>query len=182
VSPREFRLSLVTLLGVITVGVLPGVVVAVVLALLQLLASTSRPHDAVLGRMPGEGGFRDLSRHPEARPVPGLLIFRVDAMLVFFNADHFKARLRAVVAAASPAPRCVILDAGTMPGMDSTGAAALGEVREELAARGITLAVAEARGMVQDMLARTGLGAQVGADLIFPTVEAAVERLEGVRA
>src|SRR5262249_15199358 len=70
-SPREFRLSLVTLLGVITVGVLPGVAVAVGIALIHLVASTSNPHDAVLGRHP-EGGYRDLSRYPEAQPGAGL--------------------------------------------------------------------------------------------------------------
>ena len=178
VSPPEFRLSIVTLLGVITVGVLPGVVVAVGLAILQLVARASRPPDALLGRVPGAGDYHDLSRHPGAEPVPGLVIFRFDAPLVFFNADHFKARVRTVVGQAASTTRAVVLDLASIPGIDSTGAAALGEVREELAGKGMTLAVAGAHGPLRDMLERTGVAAQIGVDRSFRTVEAAVASLE----
>ena len=78
ISPQEFRLSIITLLGVITVGVLPGVLVAVGVAILQLLAKASHPHDAVLGRIPGTDGYHDIKDHPEAETIPGLLIFRFD--------------------------------------------------------------------------------------------------------
>ena len=94
VSVQEFRLALVTLLGVITVGVLPGVLVAVTLALLQLLARASHPHDAVLGRVRATGAFHDIKSHPEAETFPGLVIYRFDASLLFFNADHFKSQVR----------------------------------------------------------------------------------------
>ena len=179
VSPSEFRLSLLTLLGVITVGVLPGVAVAVGAALAHLVASTSRPHDAVLGRVGDSGGFHDLARHPEAAPVPGLLIFRFDSRLLFVNADRFKQRIRALVATSATTVRWVVLDAGGTSTMDSTGAASLADVRAELAAMGVGLAIADAHGPLRDVLRRTKLDEQIGRDLQFPTVEAAVARLAG---
>jgi len=180
-SPGEFRLSLLALLGVITVGVLPGVAIAVGMAIVHLVASTSRPHDAVLGRIPGMAGYHDLRRHPDARPVAGLAIFRFDSRLIFVNADHFKARVREVVAQAPPPLHGVILDAGGMTTLDTTGAAALGEVCAELAAKGVTLAVAETLGPVRDALEKTGLRDRIGGDRVFDTVDAAIAGLEGAR-
>jgi len=178
VSPREFRLSLITLLGVITVGVLPGVVVAVGVALVQLLVTASRPHDAVLGRVPGTSDFRDTTTHPGTESVPGLVLYRFDAGLVFFNADHFKARVRSVAREASAPTRYFVLDAGTMPQLDSTGAASLDQVCGDLEAQGIALAVASARSPVRAMLERTGLAERIGPERIFPTVASAVEALQ----
>jgi high affinity sulfate transporter 1 len=177
VSPHEFRLCLITLLGVITVGVVPGVGIAVAVALFQLIRSTSRPHDAVLGRIPGIEGYHDMSRNPAAEPIPGLVIFRFDSPLVFVNADRFKARVRQVVERAGSSVRCLILDAGIMPNMDTTGAAALGEVRAELAANNVTLLIAEPVGRLRDMIEKTA-AEEVRADVIFPTVDDAVAQWE----
>ncbi len=181
VSRQELRVSLVTLLGVITAGVLEGVLVAVGVSIVQLLARGSHPHDAVLGRVPGTDGYHDVGRHPAAATVPGLVLFRFDAPLLFFNADHFKARVRTVLgeAAARGEVRGFVLDAETMPGLDSTGAAILAEVGAELAGKGVVFAVAEAKEPVRDMLERTGLERQIGADRVFPTLETAVARLAG---
>jgi high affinity sulfate transporter 1 len=177
VSPQEFRLCIITLLGVITVGVLPGVVVAVGLAIVQLLIRASRPHDAVLGRIPGTNIFRDTSTHPEAESFPGLVIYRFDSSLVFFNADHFKARARTVVREA-PAPlRYFLLDAGTMPYLDTTGAASLDQVCRDLQDKGIGMAVAAAKSPIRTMLDRTGLAERIGPDRMYPTVESAVDAL-----
>jgi len=178
-SPFEFRLSLLTLFGVITVGVLPGVAVAVGAALAQLVASTSHPHDAVLGRVGGTGDFHDLSRHRDAAPVPALLIFRFDSRLIFVNADRFKIRVRALVAQSRAPVSCVVLDAGSMSTLDSTGAAALTDLRGELAAKGVGLAIADAHGPLRDMLERTGILALIGKDMVFSTLEAAAARLKG---
>jgi high affinity sulfate transporter 1 len=177
VSPQEFRLSILTLLGVITVGVLPGVVVAIGLALIQLLVRASRPHDAVLGRIPGTGTYRDTNTHPEAESLPGLVIYRFDASLVFFNADHFKSRVRAVVREAPAPVRYFLLDAETMPYLDTTGAAGLDQVRGELEDSGITMAIAEAKSPLRAMLDRTGIAGRIRPDRMFPTVETAVETL-----
>lgn len=177
VSPQEFRLCLVTLLGVITVGVLPGVVVAIALALAQLVVRASRPHDAVLGRNPRTNAYRDRATDPEAQSFAGLLIYRFDAPLVFFNADHFKARVRAVIRAASAPVHYFLLDAETMPHLDTTGAASLDQVCGDLEAEGIAIAIAAAKSPVRTMLERTGLAARIGSGRMFATVESAVEAL-----
>lgn len=182
VSVQEFRLSIITLLGVITVGVLPGVLVAVGVALVQLLIRASHPHDAVLGRVSGSEGYVDVSRRPDAETVPGLVIYRFDAALVFFNADHFKSRVRAVVGEAKMKPRCFLLDAETMPSLDTTGAAGLAEVSTELAEKGILLAVASAKEPVRAMLDRTGLVQEIGPERLFPTLDAAVRALAKIKA
>ena len=175
VSPQEFRLSLFTFLGVITLGVLPGVVLAVGAAIVQLLIKGSVPHDAVLGRMPGTRVYADAATNPQAESFAGMVIYRLDAALVFFNADHFKSRARAVVQQAAQPVRYFVLDAETMPYMDTTGAASLDQVRVELKTRGIVMAIAAAKGPVRDMLGRTGLAGQVGAHRLFASVDDAVE-------
>jgi high affinity sulfate transporter 1 len=180
VSPREFRLCLLTLLGVITVGVLPGVVVAVGAAIGQLLMRASSPHDAVLGHVPGTNDYGDLTTHPGAESFPGLIIYRFDSSMVFFNADYFKARVRTLVREAPAPPRVFLLDAETMPYLDTTGAAVLDQVCGDLEREGITLAVAEAKSPVRAMLERTGLAARIGRDRIFSTVPAAVEALRKI--
>ena len=175
VSPPEFRLCLITLLGVITVGVLPGVVVAVGLAIVMLLVRASRPHDAVLGRIPGTNIYREAATSPGAESFPGLVIYRFDASLVFFNADRFKARVRTVVREAPV--RHFLLDAETIPLLDTTGAAILDQLRGDLENEGIGMAVAEAKSQVRGMLDRTGLAGKIGPDRMFATVNAAVEAL-----
>ena len=174
ISRPEFHLSLVTSLGVMTVGVLPGVLVAVGLAIIQLLTKASRPNDAVLGRIPGMDGFHDVNGQPEAETLPGLIIYRFDSSLVFFNADYFKNRVRKVIAEANTKPRWFLLDAESMPWIDTTGAAILDEVRNELAEKNIVLAVAEAKKPLRFMLDRTGLKERIGPDGFFPTLGAAV--------
>jgi len=176
-SCQEFRLCLITLFGVITVGVMPGVVVAVGVAIVQLLMKASKPYDAVLGRLPGTNEFRDRAPHPDAEALPGLALYRFGSSLVFFNADHFKERVRSVVRE-TPAPvRAFVLDAGTMPYLDTTGAAVLDQVRVELETQGIVLAVAAAKSPVRAMLERTGLAARFGPDRMYPSIPAAVEAL-----
>jgi high affinity sulfate transporter 1 len=177
IYPQEFGLALITLLGVITVGVLPGVVVAVGVALVEVLAKASHPHDALLGRVPGMNIFVNVATHPEAQTVPGLVIYRFDAALLFFNADHFKTRVRVVVAEAATKPQFVVLDAETMPLVDTTGAASLVELSEELADRDITVSVAAAKAPVRLILDRTGASERIGSERLYPTVASAVEGL-----
>lgn len=177
VSKSEFRLCIITLLGVITVGVLPGVVVAIGMAIVQLLIRASRPNDAVLGRVPGTSDFRDIMTHRNAVSFPGLVIYRFDSSLVFFNADYFKARIRTLVRRASTPVRYFLLDAETMPLLDTTGAAILDQICGDLAAEGITTAIAAAKKPVRTMLDRTGLTEKIGANFMFSSVASAVEAL-----
>jgi len=177
VSPHEFRLSLITLLGVITVGVLPGVVVAVGVAIVQLLIRASRPHDAVLGRIPGTNVYRDTATHADAELFPGLVIYRFDSSLVFFNADHFNARVRTIVREAPAPVRFFLLDAEAMPFLDTTGAAILDQVCDDLKTEGIAMVIAAAKGPFRAMLDRTGFTGRIGPERMFLTVESAIEVL-----
>jgi high affinity sulfate transporter 1 len=178
ISRREFWLSIVASLGVITVGVLPGVIIAVALAMLQLIIKASKPHDALLGRLPNEGEFHDIESHPEAASVPGLMIYRFEASLLFFNSDFFKSRVRAFVDEAAARPRYFLLDAGTIPMLDTTGAACLEEVVDELAAQGVGFAVVRPKARVDLMLQHTGLQQKIGKENFFSTLTAAVTDLE----
>lgn len=180
VSPGEFRLCLLTLLGVVTVGVLPGVIVAVIAALGQLLVRASQPHDAVLGRIPGTSDYGDLTMYPGAESFPGLVIYRFDAALVFFNADHFKARVRSIVRSAPAPVRAFILDAESMPHLDTTGAAVLEDLRSDLERAGTVFAVAAAKSPIRAMFERTGFAARAGSGRIFPSVHAAVAALRKI--
>ena len=144
-SWREGLLSLMTTLGVLVLGVLPGVMLAVALSLAWLLMVASRPKDAVLGRVPGLPGFHSVADYPSARTVPGLLVFRFEAALVFFNVDYFGERLRAAIQAARTPVEWVILDASPVNWIDATAVQRLDELRRELAAQDIMFGIARAR-------------------------------------
>jgi sulfate permease, SulP family len=131
----------------------------------------------LLGRVPGSNAFADVTTHPEAQTFPGLIIYRFDSALLFFNADHFKQRIRTIIAEAATKPHHLVIDAETMPLIDTTGAATLAELIEELNDSGIVVAIASAKAAVRSMLERTGLSEQLGAGRIFPTVMDAVEGL-----
>ena len=121
------------------------------------------------------GGYRNIAAHPEAVTIPGLVIYRFDASLLFFNSDYFKSRARTVVNEARGDVRFFVLDAGAMPHMDTTGAATLEEVIRELSDRGTVFGLAEARAPVRSVLDRTGLTQLIGSRRLFPTLESAVE-------
>jgi MFS superfamily sulfate permease-like transporter len=181
VSPAEFRHSVVAMLGVMTVGILAGILVAVAMALLRLLVLASRPHDVVMGVVEGKDGSFEVTDEPGAEPVPGLIIYRFDAALLFFNAERFQTRVRELVAAAEPKPRWVLYNAESATLLDLTGAQALEAVRAELAAQGITLAVARAKGLFAAMLERTGETARIGEAHLFPGLRAGVEAFRNQR-
>ena len=144
-SWREGLFSLGTTLGVLVLGVLPGVMLAVVLSLTWLLMVASRPQDAVLGHVRGLRGFHSVADYPEATTVPGLLLYRFEANLVFFNIDYFGERLRAAIEASATPVEWVIVDASPINWVDATAVQRLDGLHSELAARGITLGVARAK-------------------------------------
>jgi len=139
VSYRELLLSVGTTLGVLILGVLPGVLLAVTLSILGLVSAASKPRYAVLGRVPGMKGLHNIAEHPEAKTLPGLIIYRFEAGLVFFNADYFREGLRAVIGAAQTPVEWVIIDASPINVIDYTALMKLDELREEMASRGIVL-------------------------------------------
>jgi high affinity sulfate transporter 1 len=145
ISSRELLLSVGTTLGVLILGVLPGVLLAVALSLFWLLTVASRPHDGVLGRVKGIKGFHNIADFPEATTIPGLILYRFEANLVFFNADHFRDRVRAIITAAETPVEWVVIDASSINIVDVTSMHKIGELREELAAQGIVLASARVK-------------------------------------
>jgi high affinity sulfate transporter 1 len=175
VRRSDFVLSLVAFLAVALLGVLPGIAVAITVSLLDVVRRAWRPHDAVLGRATGVKGYHDLARYPDAKQVPGLLLFRWDAPLFFANADTFRARILELVDAAAVPVRWVVIAAEPITDVDTTAAEMLEELEKQLQTRRAELAFAEMKDPVKDRLARYGLEREIGGELFFPTIGVAVK-------
>ncbi len=175
VRRSDFVLSMVAFLAVAALGVLRGVAFAVAVSLLDFVRRAWRPHDAVLGRADGLKGYHDLTRYPNAKQVPGLLIFRWDAPLFFANADTFRARIIELVDGAKIPITWVVVAAEPIIDVDTTAAEMLEELDTELATRGAELAFAELKDPVRDRLERYGLHQRIGRDFFFPTIGVAVK-------
>jgi high affinity sulfate transporter 1 len=170
----EFWLSMLCFAGVAVLGAIPGIALAVVFAIIEFLWDAWRPHSAVLGRAEGVKGYHDISRYPQARLIPGLVLFRWDAPLFFANAELFQER---VIAAAekSPTPvRWVVVAAEPVTSVDVTAADVVAELDRVLREAGIELSFAELKDPVKDKLKRFGLFTQIGEQSFFPTLGAAV--------
>jgi high affinity sulfate transporter 1 len=161
VSRFEFSIAMLAFAGVLLLGILKGVLLAVVASILVLLAAVARPHIAFLGRIPGTHRFTDLERHPENEIVPGVLIFRVEASLLYFNVDHVRNRVWARISE-TDSLRLVVCDLSNSPYVDVAGAAMLAELHKELSHRGIQLRIVEAHAKPRDLLRAEGLEEQVG--------------------
>ncbi len=178
ISRMEFVFAIIALVAPITLGVLQGVLVAIGATFVYLLSKMMRPRDALLGRIPGRDGFYKLHRHPDAAPVPGLVLTLVEGDVLFFNSDHVEARLLAIADAAPPDTRWFVIDASAISQTDATAAAMIEEFRAGLVARGVRLAFAEFNIEVRNLLDRAGLLAAVGADMIFDDLEDALRAFE----
>jgi MFS superfamily sulfate permease-like transporter len=175
VARSEFWLALVAFAGVIALGPVPGIMIAVGIALAEFIWAAWRPHFATLGRAEGLRGYHDVQRHPEARQIPGLVLFRWDAPLFFANAERFRAVvLDAVLAAPSPA-RWLVVAAEPVTRVDVTAVDMLVELNETLHNAGVELAFAEMKDPVKDRLKRFGVYGELGEDAFFPTLGAAVK-------
>ena len=166
-AAMEFVFALIAMWGPISLGVLYGVVIAIGATLAYLLRRMMFPHDAMLGLIPGRDGFYKLHRTPDARPVPGLALCLIQGSLLFFNADHVRARLSAIADELPPDTRWFVLDASAIAQIDSTGAAVLEEVVADFAGRGIRFGIAELHAEPKALLERAGVrrADRPGADL-----------------
>ena len=174
IQPWEFWLSIVCFVGVAVLGAIPGIGLAIAIAVLEFLWDGWRPHSAVLGRAEGVKGYHDITRYPNARQIPGLILFRWDAPLFFANAEFFKERILDAVAK-SPSPvRWVVVAAEPVTSVDVTAADTLADVDKALLDVGIELRFAELKDPVKDKLKRFGLFARFGEEKFFPTIGAAV--------
>jgi len=171
----EFWLSMGCFAGVAVLGVIPGIGLAILLAVIEFLWDGWRPHYAVLGRVDGVRGYHDIKRYPQARRVPGLVLFRWDAPLFFANAELFQQRvLEAVESSPGPVKR-IVVTAEPVTSVDVTSADMLVELEQALRASGIELRFAEMKDPVKDKLRRFEVLEVFGGANFFPTVGAAVD-------
>jgi high affinity sulfate transporter 1 len=170
----EFWLSIVCFVGVAVFGAIPGIGLAIVVAVLEFLWDGWRPHSAVLGRAEGVKGYHDITRYPHARQIPGLVLFRWDAPLFFANAEFFKERVLDAVIKSPPPVRWVVVAAEPVTSVDVTAADMLAELDKALLDDGVKLYFAELKDPVKDKLRRFGLLAIFGEEKFFPTIGAAV--------
>jgi MFS superfamily sulfate permease-like transporter len=174
----EFFIAMAALAGVLTSGLLRGVLIGSVISMLLLIRRASRPNVAFLGRIPGSRRFSDLERHSDNEPVPGVLIFRSEGSLVYFNTDHVRETVLAKVHAMTPPPHTVLCDLSNAPHVDMAGAHVLKELQTELAALHIRLIVVEARSKVRDRLRAEGLEGRIGRIDRFTSVADAVATIQ----
>jgi high affinity sulfate transporter 1 len=175
VRRSEFVLCIAATVGVVLLGVLNGLAVAVLLSLANFIRRVWRPYDAVLGRIDQRKGYHDVGRHPEATEVPGLVLFRFDAPLFFANSDHFERRVQQTIRQADAPVRRVVIAAEPMTDVDTSAAAMLEALNTGLRERGIELAFAELKGPVKDRLQLYGIYEQIGERHFHPTIGSAVK-------
>jgi high affinity sulfate transporter 1 len=171
----EFWLSIVCFVGVAVMGVIEGIGIAILAAVIEFLWDAWRPHHAVLGRVDGLRGFHDVKRHPDARLVPGLILFRWDAPLFFANAEQFHQRVLDEVARSPTPVKRVIVAAEPVTSIDVTSADMLAELLETVREMDVELHFAEMKDPVQDKLKRFEVFERFGAGSFHPTVGASVD-------
>jgi len=173
---KDFLVALIALLGVITVDLVPGLLIAVFLSIIMVVYIASRPHLAVLGADPSRPHiYSDSAHHPENRPIPGLLIVRMDSPLFFANANITRSQARRAISMSSPSPKAVLFDISTSAGLDFTSLDMLKNLFSELDAAKIEVILADVRTPVYDKLERAGLLDKIGKDHVFLSVDTAVQ-------
>jgi high affinity sulfate transporter 1 len=183
-SRLEFRVAITALVGVLLLGILKGVLLAVIGSILLLLHRVAVPHVAILGRIPGTTRFSDLERNPDNERTPGLFVFRVEAALLYFNVEHVLRKVLKEVDAQPEAVRLVVCDLSTSPYVDLAGARMLTRLRAELSARHAALRLAEAHATARDILRAEGLDTEAGPISRRISVADAIEashRMDGMR-
>ena len=178
-SRIEFALAVAAFVGVALVGVLEGVLVAIGLSFVAVVARAWQPYRTELVQVADRPGFHDIARHPGGRRIPGLVLVRFDAPLFFANGGIFDDYVRSVVAAAHERVDWVIVAAEPVTGIDTTAVDELIDLDTYLASKGIRLVFAEMKGPMKDRLIRFGLGDRFGPDRFHPTIEAAVDAFRG---
>jgi len=158
----EFTVAIAALLGVLTSGLLRGVLIGAIISLVQLLRRASRPHVAFLGRIPGARRFSDIARHPDNEPIRGALLFRTEASLLYFNADYVRDTVMKRASEMGAGLHLAVCDLSTSPHVDLAGAQMLMGLYEELASAKVRLRIVEARASVRDRLQAEGVEDKVG--------------------
>jgi MFS superfamily sulfate permease-like transporter len=170
----EFWLSMTCFAGVALFGAIPGILIAIVMAVIEFLWDGWRPHSAVLGRVDHVEGYHDIGRYPGARVIPGLVLFRWDAPLFFANAEFFHDRVLAAIRDSPTPVRRLVVTAEPVTSIDVTSADAICELDDALRAMGIEMCFAEMKDPVKDKLKRFGIFERFGEQRFFATIEEAV--------
>jgi MFS superfamily sulfate permease-like transporter len=170
----EFWLSMTCFAGVAVFGAIPGIAIAIVVAVIEFLWDGWRPHSAVLGRVDHVQGYHDITRYPDAQLIPGLVLFRWDAPLFFANAEFFHDRVLAAVASSPTPVRWLVVAAEPVTSIDVTAADIICELDDTLHAAGVEMCFAEMKDPVKDKLKRFGLFTRLGEQRFFATLEEAV--------
>jgi high affinity sulfate transporter 1 len=171
----EFWLSMICFMGVAFINVVQGIFIAVAVAVIAFLWRAWRPYDAILGRINGVKGYHDISRHPEARQIPGLILFRWDAPLFFANQETFRRDIQEAVATADTKTNWIVIASEPITDIDVTAGDMLKDLDDFLKKQSITLCFAEIKGPVKDQLKIYGLMQEWQENRIFPTLGRAVD-------
>jgi sulfate permease, SulP family len=178
VDRPEFIVAIAAIVGVLGQGLLRGVMIGAIISLVLLIRRASRPHVALLGRIPGTRRFSDRERHAGNELIPGVLVFRPEASLLYFNMDHVRDTILDRARAEAPPPRLVVLDLSAAAHVDMHSAQMLAELAGEFAAAGICLQAVEARSSVRERLRAEGVEAKLGAVNRTTSVADAIEAFQ----
>jgi high affinity sulfate transporter 1 len=181
IREADLVVAAVTFVGVLVIGLLQGIALAVGLSLLLVLLQAVRPHDAVLGQVEGVDGFHDIDDYVAAETVPGLIVYRFDAPLFFANAERFQARILELICTTSAPVEWVLLDAEAITDLDSTAADTVEHLHAELAQRGVVFTIARAKRALRDRLTAAGLTTTITERYFFPSIRSGVAAFQARR-
>lgn len=179
-SRGELLVAVITVLGMLTIGLLGSLILAVLLSILDVVRRSAQPRDAVLGWSPKAGRFVDVERHHDAVVIPGLVIYRLDDRLFFANSRYFRGRVRDAIRGATYPVTSLVFDAESVTDLDTSGAQALADLVSELRGEGIHFVLARSRATFEAQLGTTGHDDVLPAQDRYPTVRAAVAAVTGV--
>lgn len=173
VSRSEFILAVITSLSVITIGVIPGVLIALGLTFVRIIAKMSKPHGVILGKVEGYRNYMDISEYEDAVTYPGILVYRFEASLLFFNADYFREDVTAKIK--KEHVKCLVLDASSILRIDITAADILEDMINELSDKGVTTVITKMKPHVEQLLERSGVIKPEDKNKLFESVHSAVD-------
>lgn len=178
-SRGELLIAAVVVVGMLTIGLLPSLILAVLMSIIDVVRRSAQPRDAVLGWSAKDRRFVDVERRPHARVVPGVVVYRLDDRLFFANSRYFLSRAREAIDAAPYTVTAFVFDAESVTNLDASAAAALIELIDELHGRGVRFVLARSRSAFDDEASRFGLDEALPPENRFPTVRAAVSAVSG---
>ena len=181
IDRSEFAIAVGVTLVILLTGVVPGIIAGLLLSLIDVLYEISRPRDAMLRRLPSDGKFHDCLDPDEGETVPGLIVYRLYAPLIFANARYVMARIRELVDQ-SVGLECLVIDAQAISDLDVTAAQRFTELYQELTELGVELKIADSPRPFREQLIKVGLSAKVGSEHFYVSVKKAVESFERRKA